>query len=134
MSWYHSILRVSAVILAITLIFDSGLFSPVTAEMSRTTQYYLANTVGVTVGVEPNELNVITARLTEQEQELAAREAQLEQRELAVGVDRGTGAVNTDTNLSTYLITALLFILLLLMVLNYAMDFARARRLEEVTS
>lgn len=132
-SWYHSILRVSVVVLAVSLAFDSGLFNPVTADMSQATQSYLANAVGVSVAIAPNELNVITAELTAREQELAAREAALEQREIDVGIDRESPA-SAGTNTSTYIIAGLLFILLLLMVLNYAMDFARARRLEELAS
>lgn len=130
-SWYHSTLRVSALILAIALAFDSGLFNPVTAELSRTTQQYVANAVGVSVAVAPNELNVITAELTARQQALAEREAALEQREIAVGIERSNGAVG-GVNTSTYIIATLLFVLLLLVVLNYAMDFARSRRLQEL--
>lgn len=133
-SWYHSTLRVSAVILAVTLIFDSGLFNPVTAELSQTTQSYLANAVGVTVGVAPTELNTITAELTARERALEEREAALEQREIDVGVARQSGSVAAGTNTSTYILAALLFVILLLLVLNYAMDFARARRLQEIAS
>jgi len=130
-SWYHSILRVSAVVLAITLVFDSGLFSPATAQLSQSTQSYLANAVGVTVGVAPNELNVITAELTARERALATREGAIEQREIAVGIDRSKNPVGS-TSTSTYLIAALLFIILLLLVLNYAMDLARSKRLQEL--
>lgn len=125
-SWYHSSLRVAAVLLAATLAFESGLFAAVTADLARETRHYLANAVGVQASVEPNELNEITAALTEQRQDLEAREAALEQREIAVDLN-GDGAPVQSGDRATYIMSALLFILLVLIVLNYALDYARAR-------
>jgi hypothetical protein len=118
------------VVVAVTLVFDSGLIAPVTAELSHTTQSYLANAVGVSVAVEENELNSITAELTRREQELAQREQELEQREIEVGVGGTSEANASGANMSTYVLSAILFILLVLVSLNYAFDIARARKIE----
>ena len=115
-----------AATVAIVLVFVSGVVSPVTSDLATHTQSYLANAVGVTAGVAPNELNVITARLTERERELAAREAALEQREIAVNLN--TGAVANSPDYSTYVMSSILFILLVLIMVNYTLDFARMRQ------
>lgn len=124
---YHSALRVAALSLALLLVFDSGMVSPFTKELSQGTQDYLANAVGATASVSPNELNVITAELTKRQRELDAREAALSEREMNVGLS--TGAEEEGPPISTYILSVLLFIILVLIVLNYALDFARQRRL-----
>lgn len=127
-SVYHSVLRSGAGVLALVLLFDSGLIAPVTKELSHETQRYLATGIGIHAGVEPTELNQITAALTAKEQELAAREQALNEREISVDLARSS----SDQNTSTYVLSALLFILLLLILLNYALDFYRARPLPRV--
>jgi hypothetical protein len=118
---YHKLLRVSSVVLAAALVFQAGLLSNTTAIMATQTQSYLANSVGVFVGVEPTELNTITAGLTEQRLALDARERELAQREIAVGIDQG-GATKDRT---TFILSLVLFIVVLLLVLNYALDYLR---------
>jgi hypothetical protein len=108
-------------VLATALVFQSGLFSNTTAIMASQTQSYLANAVGVFVGVEPTELNTITAGLTAKELALNAREQDLKQREIAVGIDQG-GATKDQT---TFVLSLILFIVVLLLVLNYALDYLR---------
>ena len=130
-SWYHKSLRVGAALTALMLIFVSGIISPYTAELAKHTSSYLANAVGVSVGVEPNELNVITAQLTQRERDLAEREAALTQREINVGIDRSSGAVS-GVDYSNYILSSILFILLLLILLNYALDFRRNRESEQI--
>lgn len=130
-SMYHMALRVVAVTLALLLVFDSGLLLPATHELSKSTQQYLANTVGASARVEPNELNTLTAELTRQKKELDDRESILNERELAIGLNTG-GTQSEDDNRSTYILSILLFIILVLIVLNYALDFARARRLSYI--
>lgn len=120
---YHKLLRISSVVLAVALVFQSGLFSSTTAIMATQTQSYLANSVGVFVGVEPTELNTITAGLTEQKLALDARENELRQREIAVGIDQG-GATR---DMTTFIMGLILFIVVLLLVLNYTLDYLRYR-------
>jgi hypothetical protein len=123
---YHKLLRVTSVVLAAMLVFQSGLYSNTTAIMATQTQSYLANSVGVFVGVEPTELNTITAGLTEQRLALDARENELRQREIAVGINQG-GATR---DMTTFVLGLVLFIVVLLLVLNYSLDYVRYREMK----
>jgi len=125
---YHSLLRVSMIVAAVMLVYDSGILAPVTREHSTMTQQYLANAVGVSVGVPENELNAMTAEITERERELDEREAALNEREIAAR-DFGTQENSEESDVSTYILSAILFTLTVLIVLNYAMDYVRARRI-----
>lgn len=127
-SLYHSLLRVASSALALVLLFDSGLVLPVTKELSQNTQLYLGNVIGVSAGVEPNELNVITAALTKKEQELNAREQEIKEREIKLN-DNTTSLPSNDS--STFVLSIILFILLALIVLNYGLDFARSRQSQQ---
>lgn len=120
---YHRILRVSAVVCAAVLLFESGLISESTVQMSQDTHMYIANSVGATASVAPNEFNVITAELTQQRRLLEAREAALTEREIAIGLSESGQA----SQRAIYLIASMLFILLTLIILNYALDYLRAR-------
>lgn len=119
-SLYHKTLRVLACVFACVLVFNSGMFSTTTALLSRNTGHYVANVVGVNVGVAPTEINTLTAKITtlEQERDLALRE-----REIAIGLNGQTSRSDT----STFILSSILFILVVLIVLNYALDFMRAR-------
>lgn len=117
---YHQFLRVSALALALVLLFDSGLVSPITKQLSTDAGYHVANVVGVTVGVAPSDVNVLTSRITELETELEAKE-----RLIAVNV-QNQSAGGFDT--STFILSIILFILLTLIVLNYILDYMRARK------
>lgn len=121
---YHRLLRISAVVVAVVLVFKSGLLSESTARLTLQTEQYLATAVGVRVGVEPTELNQITAALTEREQQLAAREAELREREIAVNLNEGGATADSGT----YILSAILFILLVLIILNYVLDLLRVRK------
>lgn len=125
---YHRVLRVSAVVCALTLIFESGLISESTAAISRGTHAYLANAVGMSASVQPTDLNRYTAALTERERELAAREAALREREIAV--DLQAGGISSN-NTATYVLASVLFILLVLILLNYTLDYLRVRELQQ---
>jgi len=116
-SLYHSLLRIGAVTMAIVLVFDSGLLFKGSADLSSSTQQYLANAVGVSVGVTPTEVNQLTGRITELEQELAT------EREIAVSLSSDSAPA---TDRSTFILSIILFILLVLIVLNYALDYVRA--------
>ncbi len=85
-----------------------------------TTQSYLANAVGVYVGVPANDVNTLTSRITELELALDAKE-----REINVGLTAGS---SVPSSVSTFILSGILFILLVLIVLNYALDFTRQRR------
>ena len=121
---YHKFLRVNAVIVLVVLVFDGGFVLPITKQLSDNAIEYLANpTVGVFAGVPPNELNTITAELTAKEKALNDREAALQAREIKA---RDYGVT---PDYSTYILSAILFILTTLIVLNYALDWARERKI-----
>ncbi len=121
---YHKILRISAAVLALTLVFQSGLLSQTTALMALSTQAHLANVVGVNVGVAPTELNTLTAGLTAKELALDARDRALTEREIAIGLNGQAGTQDT----TTFIMGLTLFMVVLLLVLNYALDYLRARQ------
>tara|TARA_B100000508_G_scaffold91716_1_gene71549 strand:+ start:17585 stop:17998 length:414 start_codon:yes stop_codon:yes gene_type:complete len=125
---YHKILRIASVVCAVVLVFESGLISESTSNISQGTHAYLANAVGMSVGVKPTELNQYTAALTEKERELEAREAALQEREIAVDLGRSGTAANETV---VYLLASILFILLVLIILNYVLDYLRSKELAE---
>ena len=129
-SLYHTLLRISLVVGAFVLVFQSGVVSNTTALLAQNTQSYLANAVGVSVGVVPTDLNQITAALTEQKQQLDAREATLREREITVGLN-GAG-VQADR--TTFILSAMLFMLLCLIILNYALDFIRLKQVQKLAN
>jgi hypothetical protein len=129
-SSYHRVLRVSLVVCAIALVFESGILSESTARLSQGTHAYLANAIGMSASVQPTELNTLTAELTAMQTELEAREASLREREIAVEIPMGATTGNNVT--ATYVIASILFILLVLILLNYVLDYLRAREEEEL--
>jgi hypothetical protein len=122
-SSYHRILRISSLVCAIALVFESGVLSESTARVSMGTHAYLANAIGMSASVQPTELSQYTAELTTIERDLAAREASLREREISIGLTSGSS--NNDA--STYFLASILFILLVLILLNYALDYRRFR-------
>jgi len=123
---YHQILRISSLVIALVLLFDSGILAPETAALSQNTQQYLANAVGVSASVQPTELSLATAELTARDQELDAREAEVAAREIAL---RENPRPETPGGAaSTFILSTILFIMLVLIVLNYGLDYARARQ------
>ena len=125
-SMYHKVLRVAVSVMAVVLVFESGLLSESTAQLSQNTHQYLANAVGMTVGVESTELNQFTAALTQKNQELREREEVLAEREIAV--ELSAGASSPGNQRATYILAGVLFILLTLILLNYVLDYLRWRR------
>ncbi len=117
---YHSLLRIALAVFALLLVFDSGILSESTKQLSSGAQNYLASAVGVKVAVSPNELNVLTARITELEGELANKE-----REIAVSLNAESAGSSFDS--STFILSIILFILLILIVFNYVLDYLRSR-------
>ena len=121
---YHSLLRMISLTVALVLVFESGLINPVTKELSQNTHTYIATAIGMYAGVESTALNTITADLTRRETELAAREAEVTEREIAVGLNAGTGSGDN----SVYILSSILFVLLVLIILNYILDFWRQKQ------
>jgi hypothetical protein len=126
-SLYHSLLRVSALTLTATLLFVSGVLIPETQLVTVSTEQYLANAVSASASVEPNEYNVITAALTEQQAELDERAAALRERELAVGLRTADVRTVWSGEVVTAVNSVLLFIVVVLMVINYTLDFGYRR-------
>jgi hypothetical protein len=119
-SLYHSFLRVAGCVCALVLVFDSGLLLKDTSYLSKIVQRQVASVVGVSLGVQPTEMNQLTARITELETELEAKE-----RLIAVNIRNGEANSGMDT--STFVLSIIVFILLVLIVLNYALDYLRSR-------
>jgi hypothetical protein len=115
---YHKLLRVSALSLALVLLFASGILSPVTKQLSSNAGSYIATAIGINAAVLPNEVNTLSAQLQQREKELQQREIAVELKESAQGVG----------GLSTFIMSTLLFVLLVLIILNYVLDFIRGRR------
>lgn len=121
---YRSLLRVSLVVTALLLVFQAGIVDERTSVLFSQTTSQLASAVGASASVKPNELNQITAVLTEQQNMLAQREQQIEQREIDLGLNTGQPTANQTT---TYVLASILFVQLVLIVLNYGLDYLRAR-------
>lgn len=128
---YHKLLRISSVVVATVMLFQAGFVSSTTALMARGTQDYMANAVGVFVGVAPTELNQMTAHITAEKLALDSREQAITEREIAIGIKPGSNSNQTTT---TFVLSGVLFILLVLIILNYALDYLRAKeeRLKEM--
>lgn len=122
---YSSFLRISALVTALVLVFDSGILLPVTKQLSDTTILYVASIgVGASASVPESEINALSAQIAERQRVLDAKEAELNEREIAT---RSFNVSDATEDLSTYVLSTILFILTVLIVLNYAMDWARVR-------
>jgi len=129
---YRSILRVSVVVTALILVFQSGLVDERTAVVfTDATDSLYATVVGASASVRPTEINQITAELTKQQQLLAAREDSVNEREIELGLVQGSTQNSSQT--TTYLLAAILLIQLILLVLNYVLDYLRSKERQVVT-
>ncbi len=117
---YHKLLRISALSLAFVLLFVSGIFSPITKQLSSGAGDYLATAIGINAAVLPTDVNSLSAQLAERDKELT-------QREIAVDLKESSTQVG---GVSTYILSVLLFILLVLIVLNYLLDYLRTKQKE----
>lgn len=122
---YHRFLRVAALVVALVLAFESGVIVPETGALSEGARHYVASVVGVYAGVEATEMSLMTLEFTKRAQELDAREAALNEREIAA---RSFGDGTPSLSLTDYVLSGVLFLLVVLIGLNYALDFIRARR------
>lgn len=120
---YHRVLRVSSLVCAIALLFESGIVSQSTAQISSNTHLYLASVTSMSASVNPTELNMLTADLAARETDLAGREAALVERQISVELSEG--AQTNDK--ATFILAAILFILLVLILLNYVLDYLRLK-------
>lgn len=128
-SQYHKFLRISALVVTAVLLFQSGIISQTTKNLTNNTGHYLANAVGMYASVAPNEVNTLTAEITRLEGVLEETESELAKaREIEVNLSQQTN----PTEDTTYALSAILFIILVLIVLNYALDFVRARKVESL--
>jgi hypothetical protein len=116
---YHKGVRSCALLLASVLVFQSGLLSSTTRELSRNATLLIGNTVGVFASVPQNEINTLSSELQKRGEELDRREREIDARV------RG----NTSDQMTTLVLSAILFLLLVLIVINYILDFLRTRRL-----
>ena len=130
---YRSMLRVSAVVTASVLVFQSGLVNDQTALLfTQTSDSLGAMVVGASASVKPTELNTFTAELTKQQQLLASREDEIAAREIELGLSAGQATRGASTT-TTYLLAAILLIQLILLLLNYFLDYLRSREREMYT-
>jgi hypothetical protein len=117
-SLYHKFLRICALTLSLVLLFVSGIFSPITKQLSDDAGVYVATAIGINAAVMPTEVNTLSAQLLEREKELSEREIAVDLKE----------AQAKSSDLSTFILSVLLFILLVLIVLNYALDYIRGKQ------
>ncbi len=117
-SYYHRTLRTTAVITALVLAFDSGVFSEDTRTLSDSASQYLANAVGVMAVVPQNEINTLSEQIKERTIELDRREREIDAR----------SREDENKNNSTYILSAILILLLFLIVTNYILDIYREQK------
>jgi len=128
---YRSLLRVSLVISALILVFQSGLIDDRTATLYSQATSQLSAAVGMSASVQPNEFNQITADLTKQQNLLAQREQQIAEREIDLGLNADEPTADQTT---TYILASILFVQLLLIILNYGLDYLRAKEQKYASS
>lgn len=121
---YHKSLRVCGLVLAVVLVFESGILFPGTRDLSFVVSSQFAAVIGMSASVEPTDLSTMTAELTKRQKALDMREAELVEREIQVEKSTFSG----DGRMFEYILSAGLLLVLVLLVLNYIFDFLRARK------
>lgn len=122
-SAYHKILRSSAVVTVLLLVFASGAIVTDTRVLTQSTERYLANVVGVGASVPANDVNTLSGELAKRSDELDRREREIDARV------RGDIFANPTV---MYTLIAVLALQLLLIVTNYVLDYRRARAAREM--
>lgn len=117
-SLYHSVLRVSLVVCAIALVFESGLLSTSTTILSQNTHSYLANAIRMSSDGSIPPADQYT------EKESAERTAVLPESESS---SAPVLDINTNQRV-TFVIAGILLGLLALMVLNYTLDYLKPKK------
>lgn len=106
-SMYRILLRVSALTLALVLLFVSGIFSPITRELSSGTGTYLASVVD-TVPLQPDVSKKI-------------------QNENVIGINKQQ-STHTASDVPAFILSVILYIVLVLIISNYVLDYTRGRQ------
>lgn len=117
-SAYHKLLRSSTVVTACVLAFASGVVVPDTRVLTVSTERYLANVVGMTASVQPNEFNTLATELKDRSEELDRREREIDA--------RARQSIIAEP-LTIAVLSAILGVQLLLIVANYYFDYRRSR-------
>ncbi len=119
-SLYHRSLRVSAVLIATLLVFDTGLFLPNTAKLAVFVHSQMASVVNINASVEETDISRMTSELTRQKTVLDQKEREIDA--------RARDTTNSSVVWSNYILSAILLLLLMLITLNYVLDYIRARK------
>lgn len=117
---YHRVLRISSVVCAAVLLFESGLLSSSTAALSQNTHRYLANSISTAASFESG---IVAPELTAQRNSSGEIVSTPSESEVGTVFSESTA----PNQRATYIIAGLLFILLTLVVLNYALDYLKKR-------
>jgi uncharacterized membrane protein len=112
---YQAFLRISALTLALVLLFVSGIFSPITQQLSQSTGSYLASAIGVHTSVVPSELDTSSAHQDNKVSQKAS-------------VGSSQDFFKKSNEIPTYILSIILFIILVLIILNYVLDYFRGRQ------
>ncbi len=139
MIYYRSALRILSLVVAIVLVFQSGLVGKTASLLTNDTIRYVASVAKMTASVEPTELNKYTTALTRKENELKRREEIIRERELKLGIPgrndadksfnfNGGGGYYNDKQI-TLVLAIILFILLILIIMNYVADYGKFKRI-----
>lgn len=105
-SWYHSSLRVFSLLLALALVFESGILNVATQSISHTAGQQFATLIQATSDGALYEDSVMSVTLSE---------------------DLTSDSKSSSLGEITFLIATTLFIILLLLVLNYILVYLRYR-------
>lgn len=120
-SIYHSVLRISVLVFAILLVFDSGLVSPQSNVLSISTQQYLANTISSQVGTVSVKNDEHIAIITKTD-EMVSGKGNFTTISLSEDIPQ-------VMNKSTLILSSIVFTLLLLILINYVVDCIRTRKM-----
>lgn len=123
-SWYHSGLRVALVVVAVMVVFESGIISGVTKDISAVAERQLAMVVGV---APKNTDSTITMPGVENEG--------LKVASLKPDINRlPKTEIETTYDRTTYVLSTGLFILLLLTILNYVLDYLHRKEYQSLVT
>ena len=123
-SLYHKCLRASALVVAFLLTMQSGIIVPETTLFTMQARMYMANVIGITASVVPNEINTLTGELTKRQKELDERERLIDA--------RVRDSELQSFRFSDYILSIILLLLLILITTNYFLDYMRARKNERL--
>ena len=123
---YHRLLRISLLVSAIALVFESGLINQSTSYIAKGTHVYLANVINSPSQTVETKNNLYAIESSNEDKQSAALQEAAKERE--VGPQASTEIIYN--NRATYTLSIVVFMLLVLIILNYALDYIRSRRRE----